>query len=83
MGNRIKIDEGEMVEYIIEKILDPMLQDQARVQWPEEPEECYWTRLREYRCAEEVNRVHSGTRKNNNGCKEVAIKRNFSDTMYI
>lgn len=32
MGNRIEIDEGEMVEYIIEGIPDPILRDQVRVQ---------------------------------------------------
>lgn len=32
MGNRIRIDEEEMVEYIIEGIPDAMLRDQARVQ---------------------------------------------------
>lgn len=32
LGNRIKIDEEEMTEYIIEGIPDPVLRDQARVQ---------------------------------------------------
>lgn len=32
MGNRSKIDESEMTEYIIEGIPDPMLRDQARIQ---------------------------------------------------
>lgn len=32
LGNRIKIEEDEMVEYIIEGIPNPVLRDQARVQ---------------------------------------------------
>ncbi|XP_029162889.1 uncharacterized protein LOC114934371 [Nylanderia fulva] len=32
LGNRIKIEESEMVEYVIEGIPDPVLRDQARVQ---------------------------------------------------
>jgi len=32
LGNRIKIEEDEMVEYVIEGIPDPVLRDQARVQ---------------------------------------------------
>ncbi|KMQ84249.1 hypothetical protein RF55_18112 [Lasius niger] len=70
MGNRIKIDEDEMTEYIIEGIPDPMLRDQARVE-----------RLRIRRALlkafERVSlrgRSQQGPQRNarNNGCKEAA-----------
>lgn len=33
MANRIPINDDEVIEYVVEGIPDPVLRDQARVQW--------------------------------------------------